>query len=199
MRGRVHGGRVDEATDDCSRRRSDACRVAGVPAADDREVASLSTTAADDATTDTTDTEGDTTESHRWWRDPSEEPVAIRRSACASTASTCPTRPMDDNGGVMVQIGGPGQEPGKEALDREQLGRGQQGLPDSSSKRRWDRVRTSEQAEDQKKMQEQALGVQQVHPRARHRHARPAVPRPTVEASTSRSVRRTALLRRRSQ
>ena len=126
----------------------------GSAAADDREVASLSTTAADDATTDTTDTtdtEGDTTES-TGVEDPSEGPLQFAK-CMREHGIDMPDPTVDDNGGVMVQIGGPGQEPG-EALDREELD-----AANKDCQQFLERAGTFEppSAEDQKKMQEQAL------------------------------------------
>jgi hypothetical protein len=126
----------------------------GSAAADDREVASLSTTG--DATTDTSDTSADSgseaTES-TGPVDPSEGPLQFAK-CMREHGIDMPDPIVGDNGGVAVQVGGPGQEqsevPDRETLDaankecRQFLERAGAGFEPPS-------------AEDQKKMQEQAL------------------------------------------
>ena len=124
----------------------------GSAAADDREVASLSTTAVGDATTDTSDASGDATES-TGPVDPSEGPLQFAQ-CMREHGIDMPDPVVGDDGGVMVQVGGPDQEPG-EVPDREEL--------DAANK---DCQKFLERAgagfeppseEDQKKMQEHAL------------------------------------------
>jgi hypothetical protein len=82
----------------------------GTAAADDPKVASLSTTPADDATTgtgDTTESAPDTTVS----TDPNE--AALQFAKCMREHGIdMPDPQVSDDGGVMVQIGGPGGEEG---------------------------------------------------------------------------------------
>jgi hypothetical protein len=86
-----------------------------------------------------------------------------------------PDPQVSDEGGVMVAVGGPGQD-GAEAPDPKDFEAGEQGVPSTSCKTSSPGFDPPSE-EDQKKMQEQALRLRQVHARSRYRYARPAVRR----------------------
>jgi hypothetical protein len=125
----------------------------GSAAANDREVASLSTAAVGDATTDTSDTSGDATET-TGAVDPTEGPLEFAKCMREHGIDMPDPTFSENGGGVAVQIGGPGQEPGTgpdpkdlEAANKECqqfLEKAGTGFEPPSP-------------EDQRKMQEQAL------------------------------------------
>jgi hypothetical protein len=124
----------------------------GSAAAEDREVASLSTTGVDDTTTDTSDAADAATES-TGVVDPSEGPLQFAK-CMREHGIDMPDPTIGDNGGVMVQIGGPGQDTG-EGPDPKDV--------DAANKECQEFLEKAgagfepPSAEDQRKMQEHAL------------------------------------------
>jgi hypothetical protein len=128
----------------------------GSAAADDREVASLSTTPAADATAGTGDTTGDTTDSTEPV-DPSEAP--LKYAECMREHGIdMPDPTVSDDGGVMIAVGGPTQVDGEAGTDGPD--------PEEFEAANKDCQHFMDDAvagfdppseEDQKKMQEQAL------------------------------------------
>ena len=125
----------------------------GSAAADDREVASLSTTAVGAETANTGDASGGSTDNTAAV-DPSEAPLQFAK-CMREHGIDMPDPQVSDSGGVMVQIGGPpgsGQGPGPDSKEVDAANKDcQHFLKDASAG--FDPPSEA----DQKKMQEQAL------------------------------------------
>ncbi len=128
----------------------------GTPAADDREVASLSTTPSADATTGTGDPTGDSTDDSTDSTepvDPSEAPLKFAQ-CMREHGVDMPDPTVNADGGVMIAVGGP-TEAGVNGPDPKDLEAANKACEHFMKDAQGQFDPPSE--EDQKKMQEQAL------------------------------------------